>query len=377
MQLLTKSLRFGTLRGIDAAAVSVSGTSRLDTIIRRTQNMAAQHSGAQLASSAAELIYLKSLSRAAGAGADKAKLAGMLTEETLSARVSEIRGSAAFKNLLAAESEQGLRALMNSERGGELFERYLQSSRTPAEPGKLGPDEKQPEKVSPERKPEERGKLELENNQPQNVKSQDEKKPPEIDQAETQNMMSRSPSAKQRLDQLIASLTEQSELRKQVKNGQLDKKDPRILRRQELSNKLIEAFAMVELGYAAGTKDIKVDKRCTNFMCQALRSKNGAQYNGYMVKLQEEMPDANLNRLHAGCHADMRKAINESMLISDLVGERLEKMTEFLKDADSAFGQMRNHAEKLEAENNDLGVNREKLKRQNKKPENNNKNPGL
>lgn len=147
VQLLTKSLRFGTLRGIDAAAVSVSGTSRLDTIIRRTQNMAAQHSGAQLASSAAELIYLKSLSRTAGAGADKAKLAGMLTEETLSARVSEIRGSAAFRNLLAAESEQSLRALMNSERGGELFERYLQCNRMPVEHGKGGPEEIQPEKV--------------------------------------------------------------------------------------------------------------------------------------------------------------------------------------------------------------------------------------
>lgn len=130
MQVLSKSLRLGTLRGIDAAAVSASGTSRLDTIIRRTQRLAAESSGAQLESSVAEVIYLKTLSRAAGAGADKQKLAGLLKEDALSAHVNEIRGSAAFKNLLATESEANLRALMGSERSGELFDRYLQNDRT-------------------------------------------------------------------------------------------------------------------------------------------------------------------------------------------------------------------------------------------------------
>ena len=167
------------------------------------------------------------------------------------------------------------------------------------------------------------------------------------------------PTARERLDKLLGTLAEQRSLQKLVKDKQLDRKAPGVLSRQELAEKLVEAFAVVEIANAAGSVDIRVDDNCLNLMRTALRTdarKNPEQLESCKKQLTEVIPGADLKQLHQNNYADMRAAIKQSMTDPAKVGERLEMMTDFLKEPSTVFGKMQGHAEKLENENEQAGL---------------------
>ena len=183
----------------------------------------------------------------------------------------------------------------------------------------------------------------------QSVKKQNQNSP--------EDMVSRPPTAKERLNQLLGTLTEQRRLRGLVKDKQLDRKAPEVLSDKELIGKLVEAFAAVEIVNAAGTADIRVDDNCVDLMCNALRTdakEAPKQFEEYMTKIREAIPGADLTKVHQNDYADMRAAIRQSMMDPAKVGERLEMMIDFLKKPGGVFAEMGKHAEKLKKENNEL-----------------------
>ena len=180
-----------------------------------------------------------------------------------------------------------------------------------------------------------------------------------VKSSQTKKNVNTPPTARERLDKLLGTLAEQRSLQKLVKDKQLDRKAPGVLSRQELAEKLVEAFAVVEIANAAGSVDIRVDDNCLNLMRTALRTdarKNPEQLESYKKQLTEVIPDADLKQLHQNNYADMRAAIKQSMTDPAKVGERLEMMTDYLKEPSTVFGKMQGHAEKLENENEQAGL---------------------
>ena len=185
-------------------------------------------------------------------------------------------------------------------------------------------------------------------------------------------------TAKTRLDMLVSTLSEQCEKRRQVALGRLNKNDKGILTRKELSSKLVEAFAMVEMGEAAGSPQVRVDRESTKLMCNALTinwEKNRDQYLGALQKIQDVIPDGDLNQMHHAQHADMRAVINMTLNDAGKLPERLENLTNLLKQPGSVFGKMEDLAKTLDKEYKDAGIDLNRTG----KPENKKKNnkPGL
>ena len=185
-------------------------------------------------------------------------------------------------------------------------------------------------------------------------------------------------TAKTRLDMLVSTLSEQCKKRRLVALGQLDKNDKELLKRKELSHKLVEAFAMVEIGEVAGSNQVRVDRESTKLMCNALTinwEKNRDQYLGALQKIQDDIPDGDLRKMHHAQHADMRAVINMTLNDAGKLPERLENLTNLLKQPGTVFGQMKELSQKLEKEYKDAGIDLNRTG----KPENKKKNnkPGL
>ncbi|MBR4193026.1 MAG: hypothetical protein IKQ54_01685 [Oscillospiraceae bacterium] len=185
-------------------------------------------------------------------------------------------------------------------------------------------------------------------------------------------------TAKTRLDMLVSTLSEQCKKRRLVALGKLDKNDKEVLKRKELSHKLVEAFAMVEIGEVAGSNQVRVDRESTKLMCNALTinwEKNRDQYLGALQKIQDVIPDGDLNQMHHAQHADMRAVINMTLNDAGKLPDRLENLTNLLKQPGSVFGKMEDLAKTLDKEYKDAGIDLNRTG----KPENKKKNnkPGL
>ena len=143
------------------------------------------------------------------------------------------------------------------------------------------------------------------------------------------------PTAGERLSGLLRVLEEQRrKYAAALRDGTSGQKQDGLPDREALGNTLMEAFAVAELGTAAGP-EVKADDRRVQLMRDLLKTDRRKQFGTYsscLKALSENLPEAKLDLLHQAAFRDMRDAVSLCVSESEKLPERLEAISGILKD---------------------------------------------
>lgn len=147
--------------------------------------------------------------------------------------------------------------------------------------------------------------------------------------------LSETPTARERLSGLLRLLEEQRlQYAAALRGCASGQKQEELLNPEALGNTLMEAFAVAELGTAAGP-DVKADDRRVKLMRDVLKTDRKKQFGTYdscLKALSENIPEVKTNHLHQAAYQDLRDAVSLAVAESDKLPERLETLSGILKD---------------------------------------------